>query len=229
MPHPRNVPGPFYVVDGCCTACDVPVTEAPDLFAYDEACHCYVKRQPQSAEELDRALRAAWLAELQCIRYRGDDPEVLRRFAELGEPHLCDVPPPLVSPVVRDLVLFDSSGAPSAAALLVSFREFLVERNHQRENIGLDVKYHYRFGELIGDVSAASLDISWFEDNWHTVGCRRSDGHTGWCVRHFSADKVGGRGVSDLLDHWLKASDRFTDVRWLSSTQPEAPERPSPQ
>ena len=31
-PHPMNVPGPFYVLNGCCTACDVPVSEAPDLF-----------------------------------------------------------------------------------------------------------------------------------------------------------------------------------------------------
>src|SRR6266480_3008020 len=77
-PHPKNTPGPFYVVDGCCTACDVPVSEAPDLFTYDESNHCYVKRQPRTEEEFDRAFRAAWAAELQCVRYRGDDPAVLR-------------------------------------------------------------------------------------------------------------------------------------------------------
>ena len=31
-PHPANVPGDFYVEDGCCTMCLVPFTEAPELF-----------------------------------------------------------------------------------------------------------------------------------------------------------------------------------------------------
>jgi hypothetical protein len=84
-PHPKNVPGPFYVLDGCCTACEVPVAEAPELFTFDESNHCYVKRQPRAKDEFDRALRAAWFAELECIRYRGNDAVILRRF-EL-EPH----------------------------------------------------------------------------------------------------------------------------------------------
>ena len=28
-PNPANVPGDFYVQDGCCTMCEVPFAEAP--------------------------------------------------------------------------------------------------------------------------------------------------------------------------------------------------------
>jgi hypothetical protein len=54
IPHPRSVPGPFYVTAGCCTACGVP-DEAPDVFEYDDG-HCFVKRQPVTLDELQRTL-----------------------------------------------------------------------------------------------------------------------------------------------------------------------------
>ncbi len=44
MPFPKNVPGDFYVEDGCCTSCGMPTTEAPELFAYAPDGHCYVRQ-----------------------------------------------------------------------------------------------------------------------------------------------------------------------------------------
>jgi hypothetical protein len=84
-PHRLNVAGPFYVEDGCCTACGVPEAIAPELFAYDPATHCYVKRQPESVAELEGALRVIRTQELGCVRFRGTDVVVLRRLAEAGE------------------------------------------------------------------------------------------------------------------------------------------------
>src|SRR5215831_15022357 len=72
-PHPKNVPGPFYVEDGCCIACGIPEGVAPDLFTF-EASHCYVKKQPCTGAEINRMFQAIWSAEVQCIRYRGNDP-----------------------------------------------------------------------------------------------------------------------------------------------------------
>jgi hypothetical protein len=46
-------------------------SEAPDLFTYDESNHCFVKSQPRTQAEIDRAIRAVWAAELEYIRYRG--------------------------------------------------------------------------------------------------------------------------------------------------------------
>src|SRR6202035_4919756 len=81
-----NAPGPFYVSDGCCISCDLPLREAPGLFAYDGKNHCYVSRQPAGKNDPDTMVYVAWAAETQCIRYRGQDSGILRRFAEhLGE------------------------------------------------------------------------------------------------------------------------------------------------
>lgn len=94
-PHPENVAGDFYVEFGCCTSCDVPLIEAPSLFTYsqdaDGFMHCYVSKQPGDEHELDNMLQAIRCAELKCIRYRGEDPRVLRRLTDMGESDVSDV------------------------------------------------------------------------------------------------------------------------------------------
>jgi hypothetical protein len=86
--HPRNVPGDWYVEDGCCTLCSVPLDGAPDLFAYapdaDRPDHCFVKRQPESPAELERMVEVTANAELGCIRYRGHAPRVLGALRARG-------------------------------------------------------------------------------------------------------------------------------------------------
>jgi hypothetical protein len=98
-PYHLNVIGPFYVEDGCCTTCDVPIDNAPELFEYDEN-QCYVKQQPRTREELDRMLLVMRSQELGCIRYRDNDPEILGRLTDLGAATSCDrisaAPPPAV-------------------------------------------------------------------------------------------------------------------------------------
>lgn len=93
-PHPANVPGDFYVEDGCCTMCEMPLAEAPELFG---ACqdpkgypHCYVKRQPETPAELDHMVGAIRCAELRCIRYRGTDRLIQLRLVGLDEGFVCD-------------------------------------------------------------------------------------------------------------------------------------------
>jgi hypothetical protein len=93
-PHPANVPGEFYVVDGCCTLCEVPFAEAPDLFGTVQDpkgyLHCFVKRQPETPAELDQMVSAIRCAELQCIRYRGSDRLIQLRLVSEGEGGICD-------------------------------------------------------------------------------------------------------------------------------------------
>ena len=91
-PHRLNVVGPFYVVDGCCTACGVPESEARELFAWDESDHCFVRKQPSNPEELRQMVSAIASADLRCIRYRGRDPEVVSTLKNLGEIEQCDNP-----------------------------------------------------------------------------------------------------------------------------------------
>src|SRR5687767_13642106 len=95
VPHPRNVPGPFYIVENCCMTCMVIHGEAPALMGFDEEeHHCFVKQQPASAEEVYRAIRAVWASDVGCLRYGGQNPEILHRLAELGAEDVCDHPPP---------------------------------------------------------------------------------------------------------------------------------------
>ena len=223
QPHPENVQGPFYVLNGCCMACDVPVSEAPDLFTYDVANHCYVKRQPHTKEEFERTLRVAWSAEVECIRYRGVDPEVLRRFAEFGSPHLCDVaPPPEILPVIRDFVRFDSDSPEhaqfSAVDLVEAFRGHLLHLDSLREDLGTRFRYH--FNPIEGGPLTASLTYSWFEDHRHTVEFQVV-GVPGfrWVTHHFSAELIGGRAVSLQIDDWLKGAGSFRPIQWYSAEE----------
>lgn len=82
-PHPNNVPGDFFVEDGCCITCGVPTAEAPDLFempedAHPADAHCWVSKQPTNAEELGRMLNVLECQEVNCIRYKGTDPQLVK-------------------------------------------------------------------------------------------------------------------------------------------------------
>ena len=84
-----NAPAGFYVESGCCLSCGVPQLVAPDLVGWvEEDTHCYWKKQPETPEELDRALKVLDQQELGCHRYAGSDPNILARVA----PENCDHP-----------------------------------------------------------------------------------------------------------------------------------------
>lgn len=96
--YPANVPGDFYVEKGCCLMCEVPFAEAPGLFGTDRDPqgypHCHVRRQPESAAELEQMLGAIRYADLRCIRCQGDDRRIQLRLVEIDEGAVCDTLPP---------------------------------------------------------------------------------------------------------------------------------------
>jgi hypothetical protein len=97
-PFPMNAPGPFYVENQCCISCDAPYSEAPDLMAHDDGeggYHCHFKKQPDTPEEVERAVMACVVSCVRAVRYAGDDPAILKRFRELFSEDSCDV---LVNP-----------------------------------------------------------------------------------------------------------------------------------
>jgi uncharacterized protein (TIGR02996 family) len=91
--HPRrcplNVAGPFYTC-GDCLACEAPECEAPDLLAElgPGNCTTYFVRQPQTAEEIERACRAAAVCCVADVRYGGTDPKIITRLG--NDPLYCD-------------------------------------------------------------------------------------------------------------------------------------------
>lgn len=93
-PYILNVIGDFYVEANCCTLCGVPEAIAPDLFATSDRGHCYVKKQPESADEFDRMTKVFATQDLGCIRYRGTDTQILNELEAVGERDRCDFPRP---------------------------------------------------------------------------------------------------------------------------------------
>jgi hypothetical protein len=75
----------------------LPFNEAPELIGETSDprgySHCFVKRQPRSERETEQMISAIQVAELRCIRYRGDNVNVLSRLMEVGEAEACDVLP----------------------------------------------------------------------------------------------------------------------------------------
>jgi hypothetical protein len=85
QPHPKNAPGPFYVVNTECITCGYPHVLAPDLMAWERdseghESHCYFKRQPEMPEEIEQAIRAVNGSCCGALRYAGTDPEIIKRL-----------------------------------------------------------------------------------------------------------------------------------------------------
>jgi hypothetical protein len=95
-PHPKSVPGDFYVEKGQCMACGVPHVVAPDLVGWTgegKMQHCFWKKQPETKAELERAISVLEAQELECHRYAGTDPAILDRVLST----CCDYPTQLPS------------------------------------------------------------------------------------------------------------------------------------
>jgi len=80
--HTESAGGDFYVQASCCTSCGVPQAVAPDLVGWTNEAYpqCYWIKQPQTSDELDRAIKLIHSQELGCHRYSGADPAILRRL-----------------------------------------------------------------------------------------------------------------------------------------------------
>ena len=85
----KNAPGAFYTT-GLCMQCGAPEDVAPDLLAplTETNWDTYFVRQPNTAEEVERACRAIEVCCIGTLRYAGSDEAILRRLA--ARPECCD-------------------------------------------------------------------------------------------------------------------------------------------
>lgn len=92
---PANAPGDFYVEAGLCTRCCLPHTEVPELLNDPEQPfeECFFRRQPQTPEEIDRAINAISMSEVCALRYGGTDPNIIAKLRTRGCGHVCDHTP----------------------------------------------------------------------------------------------------------------------------------------
>ena len=200
-PHPLNVAGDFYVLNGCCTLCDVPRTEAPELFVLTDCeDHCYVKREPQNDNELDQMLSAIACAELQCIHYRGNDPAIISRLSAMGEMDVCDTSPPNgIELGLRVHATFATNQSTDLSVLASSFKAYVKAQHGKYSRISFPC-------QIPGPT---------------TVKYKRND--SGWRIvqfdqqgnlAHVSHDSCDDTSVSSYISHWLATLDGVTDIRW---------------
>ena len=147
--HPKNVEGDFYVEDGCCTGCMVPEYYAPNLVAFDESdFHCFIARQPHDDSELYQAIKVTWASEVECIRYSGKDPQILRRLAEAGVADCCDQKHLIqdIEPLLRNHVTFENSGIKSELVLAEQFKEYVSSRSTEHLRYKVSKISHDKLG-----------------------------------------------------------------------------------
>jgi hypothetical protein len=90
--YSQNAPGDFYVEKDVCLQCMAPEVEAPELMGFDKRSgDCYFKKQPATPEEIEHAIAAVSVSEIQGLRYKGNDEYVLGRLRELAAADCCDV------------------------------------------------------------------------------------------------------------------------------------------
>lgn len=221
-PNPKNVSGPFYVEDGCCTACGIPESEAPDHFTYDEDGQCYVRKQPCTQQETDRMLRAMWGAELDCIRYRGRESDVFQRLGAIGKPYLCDFPPAEGIPVVlRNHVAFVSADGSSVVLeeAVGDFRSFWMQEEVV-EGFRLPVPHTMRGPHRSFLYGTMWFEFAWNEREYHRVWVRHVDrGKSRILMSHSPQEKIGSRGASNTLSQWLTQSGRFGQQQWYTAEE----------
>ncbi len=177
------------------------------MFAYDDQNHCYVKRQPETPEDLDRMLRAVHGSEVECIRYRGAEKDVLRRMAEGNLRHLSDAAVPNIEPVSRDHVTFDAVDPKDKLLLDMDlaneFRRHLGEQENEYRK--------HRCTPNFSDGEKTSFSYAWYEDNFHPVEFSfLGDSERRWLI----VSKV-----SLVIHDWLCAEDRFCHIRWYTEEQ----------
>jgi hypothetical protein len=210
--HPLNAPGDFYVEHGCCTSCDVPLDVAPDIFAYDQDRHCFVRRQPASADETFRVVRVLREQDLGCIRYGGTDAVLLQRIAETGEGANCDSAPAIdIAP--RDIVRIRvaETRRRTATELADDFVAWL--RTQESE-----VRKYSVVGPASDGAGTVILEFAWFTGHLHRLRWS-ADG-----AGHVVLEYLGGTheyvfNVTNVIYDWLSARALSSTARWF--TRPE--------
>lgn len=209
-PHPKNVSGDFYVVDGCCMFCGIPDATAPGLFAWDDM-HCFVARQPTTPHEIESMLDAMTSSEVDCIRYRGQVADIVRSTVECGNGHLLDLPPPPhLREVFRTHACFDLTGEFASSPIIEAVAENL-EAHLRRIPDSPHLNYRIVGVRMVSGV--ATLAYGWSEE-LHTIEVLKPQRANVSClVRHSSVVRLGTRAVSRMLDAWLR-SGPFHNIRW---------------
>jgi hypothetical protein len=193
----------FYVKPDCCLLCGVPESIAPELFETGEN-HCTIKRQPITEVEVDKALRAMWSSEVNCIRYAGSDKAILRRLGQSGMSSQADDPrAATVVTLIRDRVTFTvpgTFGGPNTATKIAE----VFRRDLRREGITV----------LPAFFGLNTVYASWFRRKFHSVTFECVEGEQ--TLAGVLGSKSSLTGLAWRVDDWLRSSGA-TAISWHST------------
>ena len=204
--HPG--PGSFYIEPDCCLLCGVPESIAPELFHTGEV-SCSFIRQPVGPAEIDKTIVAMDSNEVDCIRYAGSDPEIIRRLGEGGLGRLADDPAAMAfRPIERDLVVFQVPQFPRDKPLeriAAMFRAYLSEQE-------------WFTVRPIGFLRKRRVRFSWNGPNFHAVTFKNSRRPDSFMAVLAASPPYALKGLGRVVHGWLEDELRAEDISWYSRT-----------
>lgn len=154
-------------------------------------------------------IKAVCGSEVECIRYKGDDREILRRLAEAGESDLCDQPQLVrnIKPLRRNHVAFELAGVESETALAHLFRRYVLSQS---------VEYvRYKVTAVATNQHGATFEFCWYEDNYHRVGFGRTEAKDVWHGFHLPIS-FAAKSIILMIDEWLRNNREVANIRWYT-------------
>lgn len=179
----------------------------------EDSYHCYFSRQPENESELYKAIQAVWASDVQCLRYAGEDRDILRRLAEIDSREACDHADLVldVSAIVRNHVTFAAGHISQAYELANAFYEYLIDDNQGNKDLRLS-KIRKSWGAITfsyswyRDVKPYSFWFEKFENRWHIYHAK-------------NVLTVASRSMSVGIENWLQRDNRFSDLKWFTESE----------
>jgi hypothetical protein len=161
-----------------------------------------MKRQPYSSVELDKTIQAMWAAEVDCIRYGGEDDRIIRRLFEASLSRRVDHPAQVsAQEIVRDHVTFKMPAPQDNPKVLADM--FRQEQKRRGRKV---------LPKILG---RNTIWLSWFGWHFHGVHFQKSSREDRLVLT------LRSYALPDLafaVNDWL-VSKGATSIMWHSRTE----------
>jgi len=209
--YPENSQGDFYVENGVCITCGAPEAEAPDLIEHSkiEYGHCYFKKQPETEDEIERAINAIAVSCISGLRYGGTDEKILKRLYEIGEGGQCDHKPTgNYKTQICDNVTFLFNGSIQELSELMTTKLIARQTHLNKHIVNFKIANDKYFEFVYRWTNGATGNIfrcHSFDENRFRVEIGIEE----------NGDEISIRGNSMTLNYILYSDKRISNILWV--------------